>query len=450
MHRRNPVGEHLSVASPRRLTPNFIDGKDAELRSARSATWARHVLLLLAMAGLASLLAISRRPDAFTNPQFYAEDGARWFSDAYNLGPWHALWTVYAGHLLLQPRLVAVIALPFGTGNAPLIYNIFGLLFQIAPALFFMSRRFQSVVPSFWARAALSAVYLLMPSTELNVTDACAQFHLAILATLVIIAPQPRLRSWAVFDIVAVALCAMTGAFAFVLLPVAIVWWWLRRQRWTVILSALLVAGVAAQSYAMVLAPRGMAGLGANLHDLLLIIADRFVLAGLFAEEGHTHVFVAGLPHATLIAGGICLLALAVVVFAALRAPWELRAFALAAVGFAVAGLAVPLVSASGNQWAIMADTRAGERYFLMVQVAWVVTLVWAASQLRARWARRGGWVLTAAAFASGLVAMWTYPAFPDDHWAQEARAITSSKPGTHLTLPIPPEPPWSVDVTVR
>jgi hypothetical protein len=387
--------------------------------------------------------------DAFTNPQFYAEDGHVWFSDAYNMGPWHALWSVYNGHLLIQPRLVAIFALPFGTSSAPLIYNLFGLLFQIAPVLFLMSSRFAGRFPSLWGRVALSAVYLLMPSTELHVTDACAQFHLAILTTLVLVAPPPRRWWWGMFDAVTVILCAMTGSFVFVLLPVALFWWWRSRHRWVGVLSALLAVGFVAQGYAQVLAPRNPSSLGATVQGLLQIVADRIVLAASFAEEGHAHVYVAGRSFATLIAGVVCVFALCTCGFALLRAPWELRIFLVVAVAFAAAGLAVPLVTSTGNQWPVILMTRSAERYFLMAQVAWVVTLLWAISRLRASWLRRGAWAAAGAVFATGLVANWTYPAFPDDHWAQEAQLINTSPAGTYLELPIPPAA-WVVAVTVK
>jgi hypothetical protein len=405
---------------------------------------------LIGITAVASAVIISRRPDAFTNAQFYAEDGTRWFSDAYNMGPWQALFASYEGHFLLQPRLVALIATPFGIANAPLIYNIFGLAFQVAPILFFMSGRCRPLLPSLWWRAAISAVYLLMPSTELNVDIASAQFHLVILATLVLLAPPSPRWWWRAFDIGTIALCALTGAFVYVLAPVGLLWWWLRRWRWSAVLTAILVVGMAVQAYSMTLAPRTEFGLGASLHGLILIICDRIVLAGLFAEEGHTHVYVTGLPHATLIAAGICLLSLPVVVFAALRAPWELRVFALTGMGIAAAGLAVPLVSATGNQWEIILMGRAAERYFLMAQMAWVVTVLWAAAQLPRPWLRGAGWVVTAAAFASGLVAAWQYPAFVSYNWPQEARTIASAPPGTHLSLPINPGPPWTVIVTAK
>ena len=61
---------------------------------------------------------------------------------------------------------------------------------------------------------------------------------------------------------------------------------------------------------------------------------------------------------------------------------------------------------------------RAGERYFFMAQVAWVVTVLWAAARLRLPRLRQGAWALVAMAFASGLVVAWSYPAFIDDHWS--------------------------------
>jgi hypothetical protein len=174
------------------------------------------------------------------------------------------------------------------------------------------------------------------------------------------------------------------------------------------------------------------------------------VLAGVFAEEGHTHVFVTGLPHATVVAALVLLATAPLVVWAAVRAPLELRIFDLTALLLLAAGLAVPAVSASGNQWGIMTQGRAGERYFFMSQVAFVVTVVWAVSRVRLRVAAAAVTLAVAGAFVSGLVVAWSYPPFIDDHWPQEASEIDTAPPGRHLSLPEPPGPPWTVDVTVR
>jgi hypothetical protein len=405
---------------------------------------------VLAVTLLACAVVISRRVDAFTNAQFYAEDGSKWFVDAYNHGPFGALDLSFMGYFQVVSRLAPVVAAPFGIANAPLAYNIFGLLVQVAPVAYFLSSRFDSVVPSFPARVAVSAVYVLIPSTELNVDVTTAQFHMFLLAFLVIVAREPKHWYSAVFDISVVAVCGLSGPFAYILAPVAVLWFIIRRRRFTLLLCAVLAATVLVQLLAALTSPRLHEALGASLHNLVLIFADRIILAGMFAEEGGTHVVLAGSPHGTLLSGLLCLLALPVVVFAALRAPYELRLFDLAALAVVISGLAAPLVSNTGDAWAIMAVTRAGERYFYFAQIAWVVTLLWAASRLPRAWLRRSAWALTAAAFAYGLIVAWPYPPFTNYHWAQEARAITTGTPGTKLVLPIPPGGGWSVAITVK
>jgi hypothetical protein len=407
-------------------------------------------LLITAITLIACAIVISRRVDAFTNAQFYAEDGAVWFAHAYVRGPLAALGLSYAQYFQLVTRLAPVVAAPFGIVHAPLIYNICGLLLQVAPVPFLLSRRFETVVPSFWARVAVSAVYLLMPSTQLNVTITSAQFHLAILATLVIIAPEPKRWYWIAFDLSTVVLCGLSGPFVYILLPITLLCLWLRRRRFTAVQSAMFAVTLVAQVYASRLSTRPHYGLGANLHNFVLIICNRIILGGLFAEEGGTHVFLASFSHATVVAGVICLVGVSVGVFATLKAPWELRLFTLAAFGVVVAGLVDPLVSPSGNQWTIMAFSDGGERYFLMAQVAWVVTLLWFASSLPRMWMTRATLGVVVVAFASGLVTAWQYPPFINFNWPQEARTIITSAPGSKLVLPINPGGRWAIRITVK
>ena len=397
---------------------------------------------------LACVLVISRRVDAFTNAQFYAEDGSKWFANAYTDGPLGALDLSYNGYFQLVSRLGPVVAAPFGIRSAPLVYNIVGLLVQVAPVAFLLSSRFDPVVPSFMVRLVASAAYILMPSTELNVDITSAQFHLLVLAVLVVVAAEPQRWYLRGFDVAVVLLCGLSGPFAYILLPVAALWFVIRRQRFTLVLCFVLAITIPLQLYAAFTSPRLHAPLGASVHNLLLLVSNRIILSGLFAEEGGTHVVLAG-TSVTLLTALVCLLALAIAAYAAWKAPLALKIFALTALGVAASGLAAPLV-ASGNAWAVMAVSRAGERYFLLAQIAWVVTLLWAATRLPRPWMQRGGLAVCAAAFASGLITAWHYPPFQDYHWAQEAHTITTAAPGTRLELPIPPGGGWAVDITAK
>jgi hypothetical protein len=399
---------------------------------------------------LACVIMVSRRVDAFTNAQFYAEDGAKWFANAYTYGPVGALDLSYNGYFQLLSRLGPVVAAPFGIRNAPLVYNIVGLVVQVAPVAFLLSSRFDTVVPSFRARIAVCAVYVLMPSTELNVDITTAQFHLVILAFLVIVAAEPRRWYGKAFDVAVVLLCGLSGPFAYILLPVAALWFIVRRRPFTLVLCFALAVTIPIQVYADLTSPRLHEPLGASLHNLLLIVSNRILLAGLLGVEGGTHVFLAGTSRGALISDAVCLLALPIVAFAAWRAPLELRMFGLTALIVAASGLAAPLVSTTGNAWTVMTVTGAGERYFLLAQIAWVVTLLWAATRLPRPAVRRTALAVCAVTFCSGLITGWRYQPFVDYHWAREARAITTARPGTKLVLPIPPGGGWAIDITAR
>jgi hypothetical protein len=394
-------------------------------------------------------IVVAHRVDAFTTPQFYAEDGAQWFSNAYTFGPIPALGLAHAGYLQVISRLGPVLAAPFGIANQPLIFNICGLLIQIAPVFYFLSSRFDSLVPSFWFRAVLSAAYLLLPAAELNVDITSAPFHLVILATLVILAPEPARWHWKAFDLIAVVLCGFSGPFVYILFPVSVLWYLIRRRRFTLLLAALLAIAFVAQFAASRSGPRLEANLGASLQNLVVIVCDRIILSGIFAEPGHRHVYVAGRSLGVPLASVICVLALPVVALVVWRAPWELKVFGLVAAGIVVAGLLAPLISVKGNDWHIMATSDSAARYFFMARVAWIVALAWAATQLPRAWMSRTAWAAGAIAFATGLP-VWAYTPFVDYHWPQEARTIEGSAPGTKLMLPIPPGSGWAVDITVK
>ena len=80
----------------------------------------RGALLYLAAVALVA----SRRPDGLTNPQFWAEDGAVWFAQAYNQGPLTALLTPWTGYVQTFSRLVAAASLLVPLRHAPLVFNV--------------------------------------------------------------------------------------------------------------------------------------------------------------------------------------------------------------------------------------------------------------------------------------------------------------------------------------
>src|SRR5215510_9596703 len=90
-------------------------GNETELQLASGTRIMFHLMLFL----VCFLILYSRRPDAILNAQFYAEDGARWYRDAYQLG-WRCLFIPETGYLQTVSRLIALFALLLPFAAAPL------------------------------------------------------------------------------------------------------------------------------------------------------------------------------------------------------------------------------------------------------------------------------------------------------------------------------------------
>lgn len=423
-------------------------------RSGPGAGWRRRPWLpVVAMFLLGVGLVISRRPDSVTYPQFWAEDGKLWFAGAYDVGA-EALFRPYAGYLQTLPRFIAAAAVGLDLGfiHAALLFNLIGIALQAAPAAFFMSRRFELAVPRRWVRAVLGLVYLGIPSYELEVTITNAQWHLAILAVLVLIAHPSRRVGWRAFDISVLVLCGLTGPFCVLLLPVAVarLVTWPAWRRWYAAVSGVVLLTAVAQAWTFLHTIRTPGQvLGADLRTLILIISDRVILPGSFAEEAHTGVYTAGMHHGLLLAALIVAGAAVVGGLALWRGNAALRLFVLFSAAIAAAGLLSPSVSSSRatTAWALLSVTNGATRYFIAAELAWVACVVWTVSRVPMRWLRWTIASVVAACFMVGLVSQWRYPPYVDDHPAAYESQLRAAAPGTTLTIPLNPN--WAM-VLVR
>jgi hypothetical protein len=401
--------------------------------------------MLIAGAGLV----IGRRPDAVTNPQFWAEDGRYWFADAYNLGI-RAVLKSDEGYLLTLPRLVAAPVAGLSLSHAALVFNVVGIAVQVAPAAFFMSRRFERVAPRAWVRALVGLGYLLIPSFELNVTLTNAQWHLALLAVMVLSARPPRTAAGRGFDLAVLVLSGLTGPFALVLLPAAVARAAIdrSRRRWFGTLSVVLLATLVTQAVAVALGHRDpVAPLGISFSNLVTIVADRVVLPSTFAEEGHAHVFTVGSTHGVAIATLITLVALIVIVFALLRGGAPLRIFLISCAALTGLCLVAPIATQPKlSAWTSLATSDGGERYFLIAEVAWFVCVVWVISRLPLPGLLPLACLALGVTFASGLLASWSYAPYTDFQPARYTQLLRQASPGTTIVVPI--NPGWQMRLT--
>ena len=87
----------------------------------------------------------------------------------------------------------------------------------------------------------LAALYVAMPNTrEIHIVATNTQWHLALAALLVAFASSPRTWRGRVFDIAVLLVAAFSGPFCILLAPIVLLFWWLRRQPWSLLIFALV------------------------------------------------------------------------------------------------------------------------------------------------------------------------------------------------------------------
>jgi hypothetical protein len=403
----------------------------------------RGLLAPLLLTALGALVVISRRPDALTNPQFWAEDGKLWFASTYNQGWLHPLLDSYNGYHQTLSVAVAGLSQPLGVAGAPLLFNLVAIALQILPAPLLLSRRFEAAIPSRWMRGLLGALYLLIPNFEVHVTVTNAQWHLAVLGFMVVAATPSPSRRWRALDLAVLILCGLSGPFVIPLAVVALAAWWVRRSRWTLTLAgiAAVIATVQGITALSTLDTRSPAPLGATPALLAHILVNRLLLPGLTGEQAAPGAPATASPHAAALSLVVLAAGTVAVGLALRRGPLELRLLLLFSGLLLGLALVKPMVSFDVPQWPLVAFTSSGARYFLIPVIAWTATLLWLCS----RAPRLPAALLVAAltvAVVQGDVRSWRYPAYADLRPADQAAVLEAAAPGTLVTIPINP-PGW-------
>jgi len=419
---------------------------------------ARQIVLHMIIFTVAALIVCSRRPDAVRNAQFWAEDGANWYADAYNLGL-RSLWMSQAGYLHTLARLIALLALLVPCSFAPLLINLSAIVVQVLPANVFLSSRFSNL--AFSRRLLASFVYLGLPNTfEINANLATIQWHMVLLARLVLLAQPPKHWGWRVLDGIVLVLISLEGPTGALLAPVAAFLWWKRRQRWQLAPLAALAPGEAIQALTVLLNWHAryphhlnLAGdvvvnggpNGATYSRFFRILGRQVFLPSLLGTHGwlvHSRAIHAAEAIMTL-------LGVTVLVYALRRGPLELKLF----VGFAFTVFAMALARPiagppSHPQWWYLCIRGVGNRYYFLPMLAFLSSLWWLASRsVSPRWLRNAAVVLLLL-LPIGICEDWRYPPFVDYHFQKYAEQFGCAPSGTEVTIPINPD--WSMKLTKR
>ena len=404
----------------------------SEIRaSARYATWIAPLTI--------TALIISRRPDAMFCPQFWAEDGAVWYADAYNKGA-TALLLPHNGYFQMLPRLIAMLAqyVPFSLG--PLLFNSVALLIQISCALFVISSR-ASTLGKYRVRLMIAFLYLAIPnSNEIHGNLTNAQWHLAFLSLLVILAKPPTTNMAQLFDLVVIGLTGFTGPFVIFLCPIAALLYMKERAgRYRSVLIYCVGCGLVQVGTLLITwSPVRMEAVRGASPTLLLEILVRQVfgaaLLGRRTLGGLSSNSFWALPVALLAA-----LSVGIHFCAWLCGPFRWKMLFAFSTRIFVASLAYPMVPSP--QWHTLASA-GGIRYWFFPILAFLMGLV-CMVEAPNHFVRSVARILLTISLV-GVVQDWGHPRFTDQHFQEYVQAFSQVSVSTPFAIPLNPEG-WSM-----
>jgi hypothetical protein len=403
-----------------------------------------NILFHAAIGLIASLIVISRRPDVILNPQFFAEDGARWYVDAYNLGL-RSLLVPESGYLHTLTRLTALFTVLLPLSFAPLVMNFCALMVQVLPVSLFLSR-FPSI--SFYIRALASFLYLALPNTyEIHANITTLQWHLAMIAFLVLLAPPAATHMWRAFDSMVLVLISLDGPLGVLLIPIAAVLWHAKPAlRARNIPLGLLLPGALIQAITILFSHmRPAHSNGASITRLISILGRQVFLASLLGMNS-----IYGMMR-TRSAFNIEVMATAVgvtiLLYGLWRGPVEIKLLLSFASMVFAAALTHPLANPTGPQWEFLRIPGCGTRYYFFPMIAFLTTLFWCLTDVATPKVMRYLVIATLLLLPVGIYRDWRYPAFVDFRFKDYAAKFEAAPPGTEVQIPINP-PGWAMRLT--
>lgn len=244
----------------------------------------RKLLLLLSVAVV--VLNVGRCPELLVNPRFFAEEGATYFSSAYQLSFITNLFSAHFGYYTLYNQLATSLAALVPLEYAPLVTTLLSLLVQTGVSFFVLWGNF-AFLDTMLRRACLAVVIPLIswPGHWLTIIGTQCWFGAATFLVLLTAArPLSRCRSAVTGSYLLVA--GLTGVVSCFLLP-AYAWRAIREKSteffgYTLILFFCLLIHT-----------------GVLLQALLAKSADvacRFMPANLSTALGKTFVYQFAIP----------------------------------------------------------------------------------------------------------------------------------------------------------
>ncbi len=188
-----------------------------------SVTQVRVLLVLVTLVAL-----FSRRPDAYLNPQFWAEDGVVFYSQVMTLGA-KSFLVRYGGYFHLYSRVFAWLFSGFAPAVMPTLYLLASVVGVLFTALLCTSSRVQLPVA---LRFAMGFAVTLAPSpNEVFHTLLNTFWVLALCFILVLLFEAPKNRRQWAFDIGLLTVLGLSGPLVVAFSPLFVLRALHRRDR---------------------------------------------------------------------------------------------------------------------------------------------------------------------------------------------------------------------------
>lgn len=207
----------------------------------RFTGWRGAAVLTLVVCAIACV----RKPDAWLNPQLWAEDGTVFVRDAWLLGP-RAFIEPYAGYLHLLPRMAAATARLVPVLFVPHVFLLWTLVPVVLVCLYLSSPRLPLVARERLVLAALVAFPPAPGEVLLNVTN--AQWILGFVFVVLLLVRTDENRAFLWLDAPVVCLAGLTGPFSLVFAPFFAIRALLRPARGTIARAAMVMLAGGAQA----------------------------------------------------------------------------------------------------------------------------------------------------------------------------------------------------------
>ncbi|HUA13555.1 MAG TPA: hypothetical protein VL989_03590 [Candidatus Sulfotelmatobacter sp.] len=389
---------------------------------------------------ICAVIIILRKPGIFSLPQFWAEDGVVWFSQAYNLGFWHTIFLPYSGTFSLATRLIGSFAVLFPIKYAPLIFNIAAFSAQLLPVFLINSSRLKKIVRYRLVAILASLILVCIPnSSEVFVNLTNIQWHLGITAILILIAGPPRNIYWKIFDIAALLLVGLTGPLSLVLLPVALLVW-LRERKSNNLTNLIVVVTTSLLQLVslFVIEPGQRGGASPSFIDSIEMWVGQVFTSGILGDQ-HLYTFYRGpLPYL------IFALGLFIIIYAIRCGPRYMGYIWLYAITL-YALMLVSLKAVKGSDvWAVLIQQGAGQRYWFILIFIWLMTLLWVTLAARDLIMRTICGIFLLLLIFVGIPSSWKIPSQPNKNYTYYAQQFNSLHKGQVLKIPINPSG-WTV-----